>query len=236
VARAERELLSAREGRVSAELALAELTGLASDVPVETPTPPEIPWASPDEALEAAARRPAIVAADLRARAARMQGVATGLGWLPTIDGRFTWSYSGNTGFSDDPSMWMVVVEADWVLWDGGYRIAEQRRAAVQARMAKLAGDKARLDTEERVRGLWEKHASAVAGLAAVERERALSEENSRIAATAFEAGLVTLLELEDARLGLQAAELALLSTRMERDLAAIDLLAAVGRRLSGAP
>ncbi|MBK8180992.1 MAG: hypothetical protein IPK67_19310, partial [Planctomycetes bacterium] len=42
-------------------------------------------------------------AALAQARAADLAVTARNLTWLPTINGRYTWVYSENTGFTDDP-------------------------------------------------------------------------------------------------------------------------------------
>jgi outer membrane protein len=238
VARAEREREAAHEGRVVAEQALSKLTGLPADTPVELPTPPVSGFGTADEAIAAAnGARPAIRVAEDQARAAQHQLTATRLGWLPSVDGRFTWNYTENTGFANDPSLWMVVFEGKWTLWDGGFRIADQQRVASVARMATLAVDRARLEAAEQIRTLFERQERAAAATRAVERELELAKENVRVAEAAFAAGTLTLLELEDARLGLQAAEMARLTTRMERDLAVYELGVAVGRtELSPAP
>ncbi len=230
VARATRERLAAREGVVTAENALARLVGGDVEGEIVLPAAPKLPWDSVDAALSAARKgRPAMAAARSQAQAARYQSIATGLDWLPTLDGRFTYSYSENTGFSDDPTMWMVVLDGKWTLWDGGNRIAMQRKNASVARMADLAEDRAWLDAQEAVRTTWERHARARGALEAVEREVALSEQHLAVAEAAFSAGSVTFLQLEDARLGLRAARMARLAQRMDRDLAVLDLLAAAG-------
>lgn len=231
VARAERELMRAREGATTASVAFATLTGLPADAPVEAPDLATLPFADPDGAVRYAVdRQPSVRAADLQARAANMSRLATDLGWLPTATGRFTYSYSGNTGmFMDDPTLWMVVFEANWTLWDGGYRVSQEAKAASQKRMAEVAAERARQQVEERIRGLWATHARAETALGTVDRELTLARENLRLAEAAFAAGMLTWLELEDARLGVQAAQFAALQQRMDRDLAAMDLLAAAG-------
>ena len=72
----------------------------------------------------------------------------------------------------------------------------------------------------------------ALASIASVSRFRMVSCQHGGNAGAEIEVegGTLTLLELEDARLGLQAAEMTRLTTRMDRDLAVYDLLAAVGR------
>lgn len=230
VARARREGMKARESASIAEQALAKLTGLAPDTAVEPPPEVKVPFGSVEEAVRhAGEHRPAIEAARLQAGAARMQRLATDLGWLPTVDGRLTWSYSENTGFTGDTTMWQVVLTANWTLWDGGFRIAEQRRTASMARMAGLAADRAALDAGESIHALWERHARATSALAAVEGEVSLATENLRLAEASYLAGSIPFIQLEDARLGLQAARVGVLAERMDRDLAVIDLLVATG-------
>lgn len=229
-ARAERELRAAKEGEAVAAFALSRLTGLPLDTPVETPATPNLPEGNqlPSIVGRAMNAHPSTAAAVAQEKAARMMGVASHLRWLPTVDGRFTYAYTGNTGLlNDDPTLWMVVFSANWTLWDGGFRVASEREATSQARAAALAATRTRLDLEQRVRAQWERLERARASLATVEREETLAGENLRIAEAAFEAGTITWLDLEYARLGLEAARLAHLQQRMDHDLAAMELIAA---------
>lgn len=230
VARAERELAGAQASRASAEVALSNLTGLKPGVELVEPAPAKLPYGTQEDALAAAtSQRGDVEAAALQAHAARMQQVGTTLSWLPTVDGRFTESYTQNSGFSGEPYNWQFVVKADWVLWDGGARLAAQTKAASLVRMADTASDKAVADATAEVVTLWEQHARAQRAVDAVERELALATENARIAEAAFEAGAISFLDLEDARLGLDAARLTRLSEHMNLDVSAIQLLAATG-------
>lgn len=230
VARAERERANALQGKVQAEEALARLTGWPTDTPVDLPAARSVPYADRGAAEDRAqANRPEIAQAAAQARAARYGRTAAELAWLPTVDGRFTWSYTENTGFNTDKDMWQLVFTADWVIWDGGARIAEQQKQASVRRMAALAEERTRDTTTEQVRGAWEAYDSAQAALSAVERELLLATENLRLAEVGFTAGSLSFLEVEDARVGLLAAELGALQTRAQRDLAALRLLAATG-------
>jgi len=56
-----------------------------------------------------------------------------------------------------------------------------------------------------------------------------LSKENLRLAEVSFAAGGLSFLDVEDARVGLLAAELGALQERTARDLAALSLLASTG-------
>ncbi len=229
--KAKRQVAAAHEGVVIAESAFAKVTGLSADSAIELPAERALPYDSVDAASErAAAQRPEIAAAQHRAKAARMQKLATDLGWLPSLDSRFTYNYTENSGgFNDSPDMWQVVFTANWTLWDGGFRLAEERGAASVARQARYAVEKATDDATESIRRLWEARARSAEAFDLVRREHALAVENQRIAEAAYTAGVITFLELEDARLGVRAAAAAEVSERMNRDLAAIDLLAATG-------
>lgn len=230
VARAERQLAQAHEGVVMAEQAFARLTGLTADVSLDMPAPRTLPYTSAEDAIRRALdQRPDLEAADLQALAAHNEVAARNLGWLPSVTGRFTEAYSQNTGFSGEPYTWMVVLKADWTLWDGGFRIAKANEAAAQARQADTYGTLLREKTTEQVRGLWEQHTRAQSAVSAVGKEITLAEENLRLAEAAFAAGSLSYLEVEDARLGLVASRMSALSEQMTADTSAVDLLAATG-------
>lgn len=230
VARAERDLASAHEAVITAGQAFTTLTGLPAVGEFSLPDdPPGVP-ASLDVALEKARQsQPQITATATDARTADLAVTAKQLGWLPTVDGRFTWAYSQNTGFSDDPTIWMVVVSAQWILWDGGARLAETRLASHVARQANLLARQAVDDTETSVHTAWERYQRASAAYTSAQREQALANENLRLADLALSTGGATVLEVDDARLGVLAADISALQERANRDLAAIDLNVAMG-------
>lgn len=230
--RALREVAGAEEGRVTAESAFAQLTGLGADTPVERPAARRLPWDSAEDAIaEARDKRPAIRGAALRTRAAGYAATAQTLDWLPEVNGRFTYVWTQNqSAFNDRDEFWMIAVEGSWVLWDGGYRLSQQSKSATQKHMAELAETREEQTSDAEVRTLWEKHRRAETGLATVEHELELARENLRIGEVAFEAGSITFLDLEDARLGEAAARLGVLQEEMNRDLAAVGLLVATGR------
>lgn len=229
--RAERDVAAAVQARVAAEEAFSRLTGLAADTPVELPLARELSYDSAERAIERAkSARPSIRAAEERARSAQMQKLARGLDWLPEVNGRFTYVWTENTSaFNDNPEFWMVVAESEWVLWDGGYRLSEQAKAGAQARMTTLAQQRAVDEASGEIRSLWEQRERAKKALLAVQHEVVLAAENARLADAAWTAGSITFLELEDARLGEMASQLAELQERMNLDLASLSLLAATG-------
>ncbi len=230
VSRAERDLARAVEQRRTAEEAFARLTELDADTPLEMPPPRELPWATEEAAIEAAlSARPEIRAAEIRREAARAARNATHLGWVPGVNLVGRYSFSESTGFTDEKTRWRVILNAQWTIWDGGLRVAEQEKMASMARSADIYLEKTRDETREQVRVAWESWRGATAALAAVEHELRLAEENQRLAETAFAAGSIAFLDVEDARLGVSASRVALLTERMRRDLAALYLRLLVG-------
>lgn len=230
LARAQREYAGVQAQLNAAQSAFSALTGLPLDSELAVLPPHTLPYTTVEAAIESALdNRPDLVAAGWQSKAARAQQTGTTLSWLPSVDGRFTQSWSQNSGFSGEPYNWQVVLKADWVLWDGGARLAEQAKAASLVRMADTAAEKAAADAEIEVRTLWDQRDRAERAYIAVERELSLAEENARLADAAFEAGSLPFLDLEDARLGLQAAKLTRVAEQMNLDVVTIQLLAATG-------
>ncbi|MBM4364790.1 MAG: TolC family protein [Deltaproteobacteria bacterium] len=232
LSRARRDLAAAEESRSIAENALASLTGWPARADLELPPAQTLPFESVEVALATSLEQRADVRASrFREAASRSASWAQGLDWLPAIDGRFTYAWTENTSaFNDKTEFWMVVVESEWVLWDGGYRLSEQLRSSSQVRLAVLARRDAEDHAEQEVRAAFLAAERAGAAHHAAEREVALADENARLAAVAFDAGTITFLDLEDARLGLSAARFAELQTRAQRELAIVELLDATGR------
>jgi len=229
LSRAEREVVRAEEDVVRAEEAFHRLTGLPRDTEVALPDP-LAPPADLEEALQVSlAHRPDLQAADKRVHAAVLDRRAVTYQWLPKVDANFTYSYSENTGFSNDPTLWVASIQANWLLWDGGLRQAQSRERLARQRIAELTAEKQRDQAEEEIRTTWEGYLRSEAALKAVEDEVVLSDENLQLAERGFSAGTTTWLEVQDAELGVRLSRLSQVTERMNRDLAVIDLLVAMG-------
>ena len=229
VARAHRDVLAANTRAATANEALARFTGVDADTGLETPITPSIPVSGLADAISAAADRPEIAAADGQARAARLQLASADLTWLPKVDGRFTEAWSQNTGFSGEPNNWMVMVTGSWTLWDGGYRLAEQNKAASNVRLTRANAENQREVVHSDVVSAWEEWHRAQASLESARQERGFAEENVRLSNVGFEAGTVSFVDAQAAAVGLSAARLTELSEEMSADIAARALLVAIG-------
>lgn len=230
LARAERMLLDTDSQIISAEQSFTRLTGLDADVEVQMPGELSAPVQDLDQALSFVESRGDVIAADKRVEVASFQKRADQLGWLPTVDSRFTYSWTENEGFQGQPTFWMFTVSANWTLWDGGYRLQTNRQYASQLRVADYASQQARLDAEDEIQRAWQSYERAQNAYTAVELELSLATENLRLSESGFQAGTVTWLEVSDAQLQLDQARIGLLSERMNRDMAALDLAVATGQ------
>ena len=149
--------------------------------------------------------------------------------FMPDLNARFTYSWTQNTGFSDDPTMWMFLASGDWVLFSGGYRRANLQESAFGLQVAELAVERSEVMATEQVRLAWERLQRAEQASASVAQELALALESLKLAERAFGAGASTWLEVEDGRLMVEQAELNGLLDQVERDMAKVQLLAAIG-------
>ncbi len=229
LARARRELVQAEAGRVQAEEGLSRLLGTEPGVALDRPTPRDVDLSGPDAAVDRALDAPAVTASEERARAARAARAATDLGWIPTVNGRFTESFSENSGFSGEEWNWQAAVTADWVLFDGGYRIAKQREAAMNKHLAAHAMERDRDQAEADARALWASHGAAKEAQGLAVQERELAERALTLAEASYELGALTFLDLWQTRQQRDGAELAALAADMQLDLAAITLIAKTG-------
>jgi outer membrane protein TolC len=228
MAEAQSALLRAREQELAAELAFSRATGLPGDSELVTPEPPSVP-ADLAQALAAATNRPDVLASQSQARAASLSATANRLTWLPTASGAFTYTYTDNPGFLDENLFWTLTFRASWTLWDGGMRVATQREENSKARQADLRVRQTEESAEDSIRNAWERLERSEASLTAAETRVELARESLTLTERSQAAGGSTTLELEQARLQLIQAQISLLSERMTRDLAAVDVRAAMG-------
>jgi outer membrane protein TolC len=228
LSKARRDLARSEEQVVVVSQAFSRLTGIGEPGALDPMDPFSLP-PSLDAALETARERADLMAARKRVtagdalRRARMYTV------LPTLDSQFVYRYSENTMFSDDPSMWFAMVAVNWTLFDGGLRRHQLAEEASRWRMAMLQLADLEDAVAEQVKVEWIRYARTGVALEAAIREVRLSEENLALARVSFEIGASTWLEVEQARLGAEASHLSALRERVERNMAAVGILLAVG-------
>ncbi len=230
VSRANRQVLSAAEAVAGAESAWRSVLGEDPRSDLTAPEPPAVPDSLEEALAAAAARRPDLRAAEERWQAARRQRTLGDLGWLPTLDlavqARFNLA---PTVFNPLPAQAGVGVQLNWEFFDGGLRIARSQQARARARLGGLDRDVRARDARQEVRAAWQRLVRARAAVDAVEAEVELAEEDLELAQRGLDAGSATLLDVQGARLSTASARLARIQERATRDLAAIELLLAMG-------
>lgn len=232
VSRARRDLAAAQARVAVAEGQLAALVPAEAGAfaTLEEPLARTPAYDTLEAAVAAAyTERPDLRAAEHQATAARRGAQVSKLGWVPTLDARFTEVWTENTSFVGEPWNWQFGLAAKWILWDGGYRLVDNKQTGSQSRIADAALERLRQSIEVEVEGAWLEVARARDGLAAAERELALADENLRLTEATFGAGESTFLDLEGARVGRDSARLQVLAERMALHLGLLSLARATG-------
>ena len=227
---AQRELRRAEEMQKSAELAFSQVTGFERDVQLELTQQLDLP--SSLEQAQANARRHR---SDLRSALSQMNASeamysASKWSFLPRVSASFVTTYTENTMFSEYPTAWLGMVNAQWALWDGGGYRAQVATDRANWRMAQMAEEDTRNRVEREVESAWSALVRARQAHAAVEVEVALARENLDLAEAALPTGAASWVDVERARLGMQSASLAELRERVSLRLSEIQLLVATGR------
>jgi outer membrane protein TolC len=228
-ARAEQDLLRARNAYASARLALATL--LVRDPDFDVARPPEPPPPPDDGDLEGGVLtlRPDVRAALGQADLARGQRQQARFRYLPTLGLAGSWRWASVTGFTGTHDSWSVSLGLQWTLFDGGLREAElsdaghkvaeaEAAAALLGNRARDEVRRARLDLDS-ARAARQKAAETVA----------LAKEALEQAQRSFEAGVATSLEVADAISASQNAELAEVAETLGAQLAVLRLEKAAG-------
>lgn len=155
----------------------------------------------------------------------------------PTVSAGAAYSRSGPTfagrdGVYGDPSRQYVAtaqLQVQWNLFNGRQTSANEQRAAISERQARLQAELARRQVEDEVA----RARASVAALAETERlareNLGAAEEGVRLAEQRLDAGLATALDVRDATLKLTQAKLTLVNARIDRVVAQADLARAVG-------
>ncbi|HYO72793.1 MAG TPA: TolC family protein, partial [Archangium sp.] len=121
-ARAEQDLVRARNAFASSRLALATLIQRDSDFTLELPPVPQPPAQGEDLVKQALEQRPDVAAArrNLDLALGRRQGVW--YSYAPSVGFSGLYRISNAAGFAGQNDIWSLTLSAQWLLWDGGTR------------------------------------------------------------------------------------------------------------------
>ena len=229
VSRALRDLRAAQASQAEAELAFAQLTGFERNVSLELDAKLDLPGSLQDAKVQALSLRQ-----DLRASQSRQDSThaiyrASRWAFLPSLNASLVGSYTENTMFSEYPTSWMGMLNAQWALWDGGATRSQKAIDAANWRIAKHASSMIRDQVQREVESSWLGLVRAREAYAAVQIEVDLATENLALAEAALPNGGASWIEVEQARLGLQAAQASALREEVALRLSEIAVLVAVG-------
>lgn len=230
-ARAEQDLLRARNAYQSARLALAQLLDRPADFDVVDPEEPRLPPDTstlPEQALRDRA--------DVRSARAQLEAATAARraqygGYLPTVAAFGHYQNADKAGLTGK-ELWTVGLSARWTILDGGLREANHREASARVAEAEAAlasaEGKATLEVSQALLDLDSARANALKA----REQRELAAENQRLVDVAYRAGSATAVEQADASAQLRNAEIAASAEALAAQLAALRVLQAAGAEI----
>ncbi len=209
---------------------------------VNRPSPPAGEEPPTDSALLERARRarPLLAAQREGVRTAQLGETIAHGAWFPTVGAKGNYDRSGpylagTDGVYGDPARQYTAsaqVVLQWNLFNGRQTLADEQRAAVATRRARIQAEQAEQQVSSEI-------ARARANIVALRRSAAIAAENLDVAEQGLaaarerlEAGAATQLEVRDASLKLTQAKLTLANARIDQVVARADLNRAVGGAL----
>jgi outer membrane protein TolC len=222
----EREAVTARDQTYRA---LATLIQAEAPFHVSIPTV-GAPYRVDNQSLDMALHlRPEFRAYEETARSADQQRRAYFWKWAPTISGFGQARRFNYLNFAQHDYAWLVGVQLDWVIYDGGARDAQRHLAAAQAEEAhartEVLRDSINDDLVNGSRSLETKQKA----LETAQRSVELARETLDLVRVQYEAGSVTQVDLLQAQDSLVAAQEAIAQAHYDVAIADLTLRRSVG-------
>jgi outer membrane protein len=232
LSRQQQALLTARNARDTARLALLHAVGAdqTSDLVVDVPEPTDEPVPDAEAELARAKRdRPELESLAAEERAEDLTIAAERAGRLPTLSAQFQGGYNGN---HLDDLQWtrQIVGLVSVPIFTGGEVPA--RIAEAESRRRELALERVELERqiEEEVRRAVLAYGSARERVQVSIESLRLAGEELTLARDRFEAGVAPSIEVDNAQASLVAAQADRIAAGADRDRARYDLWRANGR------
>jgi len=131
--------------------------------------------------------------------------------YLPQVSANAIYAFSGASDefkVENDNSVYMLGLNLSWPLWLGGYQEAQVQKAKVDVRKNQIKQEQMAADIAIDIENVKLRLAEARERIAAAEALLATAEKAFNIAETTSRNGLITQLELKDARVGYDQARL----------------------------
>lgn len=173
--------------------------------------------------------RPDFAVLERNIDAATAQVRASKWRWAPTLSGFGNARAFNYSGFSGDRYAWLVGVQLDWILYDGGARDSARELAWAQKRESQARLELLRDTVRDEVANAVEVIEIRRQALETARRSMALSRETLNLVRVQHDAGTATQLDLLQAQDSLVAAEVTLAQARFDLLLADLSLERTVG-------
>ncbi|WNG27521.1 TolC family protein [Cystobacter fuscus] len=229
-ARAEQDLVRARNSYDSARLALATLLQRESpNFSLQLPEVPEVPAVDPELARKAQEARPDVLAARRNLDLAVGRRTGAWFAYLPNVGFSGVYRVTNAAGFTGQAGTWTLTLNGSWTLWDGGLREVALREESARVAEASALQTQAETKVTQEVATARLDYDNARSNLSKAEEALALARETQRLTEISFKAGVATYLEVADANSALTNAEVSAISERLQTSLAALRLQRAAG-------
>jgi outer membrane protein TolC len=228
-ARAEQDLVRARNAYSSAKLALSTLIQRPPEFTLELPPVPQVPSEDVDLVQQALEQRPDVAAARRSLDLAVGRRTAVWFSYAPSVGFSGLYRLNGTPSAFAPRDNWSLTLSAQWVLWDGGTREINLREESARVAEASAQRKQAEARAVEEVSRARLDYENARANLAKAEEALGLARETQRLTEISFKAGVATYLEVADANSALTNAEVGAISERLQTSLAALRVLRAAG-------
>jgi outer membrane protein TolC len=233
-ARAEQDLVRARNADASAKVALQTLVGLEGDFEVAPPSAATDGFEMGPAAAEAYVRTALERRKDLQASrdAVELAERAVKINWwkfAPAVTANGEYRWTNVEGFTGENTTWLVTLAAGITLYDGT-RYADLRDSRAKADEARLARDALARRVVGDVKNATLDLESARANEVKAREQERLAVESAAIVDAQFAAGMATYLDAADAANQRFAAGVAALTEELNVRIASLRLAKAMGQ------
>lgn len=229
-ARAEEDVKRARAQYLSAKVALAAL--LARDTAFEVVSPPEpaLPSTDLDPLVSQAIKdRPDVSAARQQVGAEKANRTSEWSRYLPDLQAFARFQWANQEGLNQKHDAWYYGLQAQWTILDGFRRESDIREAGARVVEAESRAEGAVVRARQEVTQALLDLESARSNAQKSKEQRDLAAENQRLVDVAYRAGTATAVEQADATAQLRNAEIQVTTDTLNAQLAALNVLNAVG-------
>lgn len=215
--KAQRDLTRAHLAYDLSNQALASF--LITENNFDTVSPPTLPPPSSccqnllDQALS---ERPDLRGADLTVAFDQERIRESEATFWPVMSAELQGVFQRASAFTGNPFFWTLTVQAQWVIFDGGFRDTETQTREIAAAQSEIRREQLKTKIAADLQQSWLRIQSQQSNVAAAASEASFAAENLSLTKEARDLGAATNLEVELAQEQLYLSELAVTSAEVE--------------------